>query len=171
MWLALVAAVAVAPWRLSAAEAPGPAKGSEAPLLHVDAFNDKGGEYCVTCKAGKAPAVVAFVTRSDDAARAAIVALDKQYQAAQEAKKVLHAAVVIVSRDKTVTDALVAFAKERKLAVPTGVIAPDHRDLPKWKLSEQGGTLVSLIKGHKIQGNLTDPKADAVAEGVNGLLG
>ncbi|MCZ7599903.1 MAG: hypothetical protein M5U09_22210 [Gammaproteobacteria bacterium] len=64
-------------------------------MLHVDAFNDgDAGSYCVTCKAGQKPTVVAFVSADNEANRALIAKVNAELEAHKDAK--LAGAVIIV---------------------------------------------------------------------------
>ncbi|MBI5832489.1 MAG: hypothetical protein HZB16_09310 [Armatimonadetes bacterium] len=162
---AAVAGLLLVP-RLTAAETSGLAKGGNAPLLHVDAFNDTDGEYCVTCRAGKMPAVVAFVTADTETSRAGIKAVDEAWRGGQD--KHLNGAVVLVGTADS-TKSLRDWVAAQKLAVPTAVAAPDYKDIPNWKVNNKVATTVVLIKEHRIVESLADPDHKSVKDGVAAL--
>lgn len=145
----------------------GPAKGSEAPLLNMDAINDSQGEYCVTCQAGLQPTVVAFVSKNDKATRDLMLAVNSQWKANRS--KSLHGAIVIVNRSADAAK-LKAFAQSQKLTVPTGVLGPAQGDMPDWKLNSAVPTTVVLVKRHKIVESAPNLAAAAVKGRVANLV-
>jgi len=105
----------------------GPVVNESIPMLHVDAFNDgDAGKYCITCKAGQKPTVVAFVAADTEANRALIAKVNEQLEAHQDAK--LAGAVVILG-DGEAAQARRAMSR-RGLQDPTSVVAPAPRNWP-----------------------------------------
>lgn len=163
----VVTTLLVAVAMTAALAASGPEAGSGAPMLGIDAFNDTGGKYCVTCRAGTKPAVMAFVKTADDATKALLTELDKQYAAGQERN--LGGAVVILAGDGA--DALQAYVKDQGLKIPAAVVAADNQQLPKWKLDQAAANTVVLLKDHKVRESLANVAAGDVGGKVAELLG
>jgi hypothetical protein len=159
----VMAGLATMAWRAKADDTAGPATGSEAPLLHISPFNADGGAYCVTCRAGKQPAVIAFVSHNDEASQQLITAVDAAYRANKD--KSLNAAVIVVGGGAD-ADGLKQFVLDHKLAVPAAVAEPGSGDLPQWKLGDKGTSLLCLVNQHKINGDLPTPTPQDVTSGV-----
>lgn len=167
VWLAALAAVVVTAWPVVAGDKPasGPAVGSEAPLLHIDAFNDDKGAYCATCVAGKRPLVVLFVTEDNAATRKLIAAVAEQ----QEKHDKLLALVALVQGHGDA--GLKQYIEEKGLKSPAAVVPTSNADYPKWKVNtDLASTLVS-VGGHKIKGVATNASPTELAEYVKQLLG
>lgn len=165
-WMGVLAVV-VGLTALWAAETSGPDKGTS-PMLTIKPANRDGAAYCLTCKAGLNPAVVVFATKNDEATQKLLLALDEQAKAGAEKK--LQATAVIVGTGEA-PDALVAFAKDKKLSYPVAVVAADNDGLAPWKLNAKVADTVVFLKGHKVDHSAADLPADKLAEQVTALLG
>lgn len=148
----------------------GPDAGANAPLLHIKPFNTDAAPYCVTCKAGLKPAAVLFVSKDDEASRKAVLAFDASAKQAAADQKTLHSAVILVGSDEQV-GSLKAFVREQKLSVTAAVLPRDNNELAAWHLSDKVATTVSLINGHRVKSNLTEPKPEQVTDGVKSIVG
>ncbi len=165
MWIAATA-LTIGATALWSAATSGPDKGSS-PMLTIQPANRDGQPYCLTCKAGLNPAVVVFATKNDEATQKLLLALDEQAKAGAERK--LNATAVLVGAGET-PDALVAFAKDKKLSYPVAVVAADADGLKPWKLNADVSTTTVLLKGHKVDHSVADLAADKLAEQVAALL-
>ncbi len=147
----------------------GPVVNESIPMLHVDAFNDgDAGKYCITCKAGQKPTVVAFVAADTEANRALIAKVNEQLEAHQDAK--LAGAVVILG-DGEAAQALKSYVEAEGFKIPTSVVAPGAKELAKWKLDGDVANTVVLAKEHTVKSVLTNTDADAIGSQVADLCG
>jgi len=147
----------------------GPAVNESIPMLHVDAFNDgDAGAYCVTCKAGKKPTVVAFVSADNEANRALIAKVNAALEDHKDAK--LAGAVVIVGEGDAV-NALKQYVETEGFKVPTACVAASAKELAKWKLDGEATNTVVLANEKTVKSVLTNTDADGVGGGVSDLCG
>lgn len=146
----------------------GLSQGAEVPTIHIDAFNDNRGSFCVTCEAGRKPAVVAFVTVCNDETKALLSALDKAYTDNREKK--LYAGVVILGNGEC-AKSLKSYVETNKLTVPTAHVAATTDEIKKWKLNDEAASTTFFITGHKVQANAANLAAGKVAEHVGQILG
>ena len=147
----------------------GPDKDKTIPMIHIDAFNDgETGKYCVTCKAGMKPTVVAFVSADTEENRALIAKVNEQAEAHKDAKL---AAAVIILGDGDAANALKSYVESENFKVPTAVIAADSKDLEKWKLDGEAGNTVVLANEHTVKNNLVNAKADDLGGEIDGICG
>ncbi len=167
LWAALASGV-LAVGLAYAGETSGLGKGEEVPTIHIDAFNDSRGNYCVTCEAGKRPAVVSFVTAADDATKKLMKALDAGYKANRD--KRLFAGIVILG-DGEAAKALRQFASDSGLQIPTGQIAGETNEVKRWKLNSKVSSTTFFISQHKVQANLADLDADQVGDHLADIVG
>lgn len=145
----------------------GPAKGPAA-MLHFKPLNVDTNDYCVTCKAGTDPNVVAFVTKADDDTKKLLKTLDAQLKAGKD--KSLHAAVVIVEGEGA--KALASFVADEKLAVPAGVVdATKNKLFPKWKINDKASNTVVYLKEHAVDHSVANTSAGDLEKGIKDLLG
>lgn len=144
------------------------AEGAEAPMIHIDAFNDDQGAFCVTCQAGRNPAVVAFVRTNNEATQKLLNALDEAYRANKDKK--LFAGVVILG-DGEAAAALKKYITDQGLKIPAAILAGDSKELPKWKVAADKASQVYFIKGHKIAACAQNLAADKVAGQIERIVG
>lgn len=140
--------------------------GAEVPTIHIDAFNDDRGTFCVTCEAGKKPALVAFVKANDESTRDLMTAVDDAFKANQE--KRLYAGIVILGSGEA-ANALKQHAAA--FSVPTAVAPTVTDEIKKWKLSDAAASTVFYITGHKVHTAVADGAADDVADHVAAIVG
>jgi hypothetical protein len=163
---AAVVVAALAALRAKADEGVGPAKDGAAPLLHITPFNTGEAGYCVTCRAGMAPAAITFVWHNDQATQQLLTAADALYRADKDQH--LNGAIVILGHGDE-ANGLKQYVLDHKLALPAALAEIDQGDLPKWRLSDKVPTLVTLVAGHKIKDNLANPSSDALSDGVKAI--
>ncbi|NUP99661.1 MAG: hypothetical protein HUU35_07395 [Armatimonadetes bacterium] len=166
--LALLGTALALPGLAWAAEASGLGKGSEVPTIHIDAFNDNRGEFCVTCEAAKKPAMVAFVSRADAATKNLLVALDASYK--QNRKKHLYAGVVILGSGEQ-AKALRKYVSDKKFAIPTAAVAQQTDEIKKWKLNPKVSSTTFFIVQHKVKANVANLSSKQVASHVKQITG
>jgi len=166
-WLAAFAAVVVVAWPVFAGDQPasGPAVGSEAPLLHIDAFNDNKGAYCATCVAGQRPLIVVFATKDNEATRKLIAAVAEQQQKHDN----LLALVALVQGHGDA--GLKQYIEDKGLKGPAAVVPASNADYPKWKVNTDLESTLVTVGGHKIKAVARDATPDQLAELVSKLLG
>lgn len=163
-WLPALAAAFLI-WPVTAGnERSGPEPNSEAALLHFDAFNDDGGEYCITCRAGQRPLAILFATKDTALSRNLINALEAQRKAHDN----LQTAIVLLEGQGSAT--LKQLITDKGIRVPAGIISTSHRDWPNWHINTNVENTVVLIRGHKIRESVANlPSADLAAK-VSALL-
>ena len=163
----ILAAVAVVPlWAAQDEVKSGPEVGSNAPLIHIDAFNDDGGDYCITCRAGNRPLAILFATADNDGNKDLLMAFDEAREANKETR--LQTAIVLIGGEDD--EALADCIKEAGLKVPAGVLSKQHRDYPNWHINTEVANTVVLIRGHRIKASVPNVAADAIADHVANLL-
>ncbi|MCZ7599904.1 MAG: hypothetical protein M5U09_22215 [Gammaproteobacteria bacterium] len=148
------------PWKLAglgaltlvaAAVAAGLAPGTDVPTIHIDAFNDNRGEFCVTCEAGLKPAMVAFVQKNDKTTRDLVLALDKAYK--DNKSKRLYAGIVVL--DGGGAQGLKQFV-EREALHPGGDRAGLGQRIKKWQVDEDATRQAYFIVKHRVKTNAVD---------------
>jgi len=149
-----------------AAVAAGLAPGTDVPTIHIDAFNDNRGEFCVTCEAGNKPAMVAFVKQNDDTTRKLMAALDKAYK--DNKSKRLYAGIVIL--DGGGTKGLKQFVEREKLSIPVAVEKSSDEEIKKWKVDADASRQAYFITKHRVKTNAVDLDAGDVAGHVKGIV-
>ncbi|MCC7495808.1 MAG: hypothetical protein IT204_25880 [Fimbriimonadaceae bacterium] len=150
-----------------AAETSGLPKGSEVPTIHIDAFNDNRGEFCVTCEAGRKPAVVAFVSKADDATKKLMAALNKSF--VDNKSKRLYAGIIILGNGDA-AKTLKAYAQNAKLTIPTAHVTAATDEIKQWKLNSKVASTTFLIDDHKVQRNAANLPAAQVAAAVKAIM-
>ena len=164
------------PWMMSglasgllvvAAVAAGLAPGTDVPTIHIDAFNDNRGEFCVTCEAGLKPAMVAFVQRNDSETRELMTALDKAYR--ENKSKRLYAGIVIL--DGGGTKGLKQFVEREKLAIPVAVEKTSDDEIKQWDLDSDATRQAYFILKHRVKSNVVGIEADKVGSNVASIVG
>lgn len=146
----------------------GPEAGAGAPMVHIDAVNDDGGAFCVTCKAGMSPAVVAFITRHDEASQKLIAAINEA--AKVNAEKRLNAAIVFVGAEDTFA-AVAEWAKGKEYKVPLARLAPGANELRTWNLNPEVQSTTVFVRQHKVHASVADIDPTKIAETVGHIVG
>lgn len=159
--LSLVAALAV--W---AAES-GPAAGSDAPMIHIDAVNDDAGSFCVTCRAGLAPTVVAFIAADSEESRKLVLAVNES--AKQFKDRHLNTALVYVGGDAGF-HSLGEWCHQHEIVAPMARLAADADDLDNWKLNAEAKTTTVFIKQHKVVDSVGDIAVEQFKQCLTGLF-
>ena len=142
--------------------------GAAVPTIHLDAFNDDRGVYCVTCEAARSPAVVAFVSKADAQTAALMSALDEVYQAKREEH--LYGSIIIVGEGKD-AKALRKYAEEHQFAIPTAQMNPKVDELKLWNLDQGAASSTYFIVGHSVKTRAANLDAAKVPENVQSLFG
>lgn len=159
-------AVAVAVTAVAAATS-GPDKGSS-PMLSIQPANQTGEAYCVTCKSGRNPAVVAFLTANDEATQKLLVALADEAKRGRD-KHLTVTAIVLGSG--SAPQGLVDFAKEQHLDLPVAVLPRDDEGLESWKIDDEVSNTVVFFHHHRVDHSVADLSADKLSRHVDDLLG
>jgi hypothetical protein len=149
-----------------AAMAAGLAPGTDVPTIHIDAFNDNRGEFCVTCEAALKPAMVAFVRQNDETTRKLMAALDKSYQ--DNKSKRLYAGIVIL--DGGGAKGLKQFVEREKLSIPVAIEKSSDDEIKKWKLDSDASRQAYFIVKHRVKTNAVDLEAGDVSGNVSGIV-
>ncbi len=151
---------------VAAAVAAGLAPGTDVPTIHIDAFNDNRGEFCVTCEAGLKPTLVAFVEKNDAATRELMTALDKAYR--ENKSKRLYAGIVVL--DGGGAKGLRQHAEREKLAIPVAIEQASDDEIKKWQLDDDATRQAYFIVKHRVKTNAVDLKAGDVAKNLKGII-
>lgn len=163
------------PWKLAglgaltlvaAAVAAGLAPGTDVPTIHIDAFNDNRGEFCVTCEAGLKPAMVAFVQKNDKTTRDLVLALDKAYK--DNKSKRLYAGIVVL--DGGGAQGLKQFVEREKLSIPVAIEQASDSEIKKWQVDEDATRQAYFIVKHRVKTNAVDLEAGDVAKHIKGIV-
>ncbi len=145
----------------------GPTAGDHAPMLEVDAVNDRRGAFCLTCEAGQEPNVLIFATRNDDQTKALISAVHRSVRANQ-AKK-LHGAVVFTGA-QAAFDNLAGWARQQQMTLPLARLAAGAEPLRPWKLNREVNNTTVFILEHDVHHSVADLAADRVGQQVGTIL-
>ncbi|MBI2301253.1 MAG: hypothetical protein HYU66_20285 [Armatimonadetes bacterium] len=136
----------------------GPDKGASL-MLPIKPFNQHIDEYCVVCKAGNDPLVLAFVTRNDDATKALLARLSDAYKKGKDMH--LNVAIVIVGSGEQ-ADGLRRWVVDHKLPVPAAVLPSDNKGLQPWKINPNVSNTVVFMREKKVQAVAVNLKADGL---------
>ncbi len=163
----LIVAAALTATLVGAAATSGPAKGTS-PMLTIRPANQDGDAYCVTCKGGQKPAIVAFLTANDEASQKLLTALSDQAKAGHD--KHLTVTAIVIGQGQ-VPQSLMDYAKDEHLTIPVAVLSPDADGLDAWKLSDEVSNTVVFLNHHKVDHSASNLAADELAHHIHGLLG
>lgn len=145
----------------------GPAAGSDAPMIHIDAVNDDGGSFCVTCRAGLSPTVVAFIAADSEESRKLVMAVNES--AKQFRDRRLHTALVYVGADAGFRS-LGEWCHQHEIVAPMARLAADAEELKNWKLNGEVKTTTVFIKQHKVVDSVGDIATEQFKQCLTGLF-
>lgn len=165
LWFATALGLAamVAVW---AAES-GPAAGSDAPMIHIDAVNDDDGSFCVTCRAGLSPTVVAFISADSEESRKLVLAVNES--AKQFRDRRLNTALIYVGGDADFRS-LGEWCHQQEITAPMARLAANAEELKNWKLNGEAKTTTVFIKQHKVVDSVGDIAVAQFKQCLTGLF-